>query len=628
MKKNYFFTLLLTLVISSVSLGQTLINENFDYGASAGDLTAVSSDVWSSHSGTTAVAYSTTSLSMASYPSSGVGGSAVIDPSKSQDVNRTFTAVSSGNLYAGALVKVTAVGSGNYFMHFRTTSGSFFGRLYAKKSASDKVLFGIREGGGDTVYGTTEYDLDTTYLVVLKYDFTAGAASVYVLSAVANTEPGTPEATVDNGSNASDLNQIAFRQSSNIPNAVIDGIRVATTWNDIMTQSTNPSISITAPTNNTEYAPNVTQAVVKMSVENFNLSADNGSGDSDGSGAGYIKQTLVTGGNTTVQKAFTANDVTIDMVAGQSYTATVELVDNSGNSLSPEKKATVTFSRAAYTQVANLAALRAADEDKYYEVTGQVVLTYNTGNSRNQRYIQDATAGILIDDPDNVITTTYNPGDAGTGLRGKLSSFSGTKQFIPTEDPGTPDATGQSFTTTTVSLEDLKANINDYESEWVKIEVATFDDADGTKAFEAGKNYNISNNGETMVFRTNFSGADFIGNVIPSGTHMITGIAGRFNSTVQIYATEAAGIVLGTEENTIKNFGVFPNPVTGDNVTIRTSLQENLDVKIYNILGRNVLSTKLTPNNKTVNVSGLNTGIYLLKVVENGKTATKKLVIR
>ncbi|OSY87102.1 hypothetical protein WH52_13185 [Tenacibaculum holothuriorum] len=95
-----------------------------------------------------------------------------------------------------------------------------------------------------------------------------------------------------------------------------------------------------------------------------------------------------------------------------------------------------------------------------------------------------------------------------------------------------------------------------------------------------------------------------------------------------MYATEAAGIVLGTEENTIKNFGVFPNPVTGDNVTIRTSLQENLDVKIYNILGRNVLSTKLTPNNKTVNVSGLNTGIYLLKVVENGKTATKKLVIR
>ena len=71
MKKIYF--LFSALFITSLSFGQTIITENFDYGGSAGDLVTQSGTVWAAHSGgAPEVGYATTSLTMASYPSSGV----------------------------------------------------------------------------------------------------------------------------------------------------------------------------------------------------------------------------------------------------------------------------------------------------------------------------------------------------------------------------------------------------------------------------------------------------------------------------------------------------------------------------------------------------------------------------
>ena len=49
-------------------------------------------------------------------------------------------------------------------------------------------------------------------------------------------------------------------------------------------------------------------------------------------------------------------------------------------------------------------------------------------------------------------------------------------------------------------------------------------------------------------------------------------------------------------------------------------------VAIYDVLGKQVLNTVVT--NETVNVSGLTSGVYIVKVTEEGKTATRKLVVR
>lgn len=232
MKKLYF--LLFAMIISSISFAQVLA-EDFDYGTTGGDLTTVSSSVWNSHSGTTAVAYAAapTSLSMTDYPSSGVGGHVSLTPSNSQDVNRAFTAISTGTVYGSALVNLSSVGSGNYFMHFN--SSNFRARVGAQDDGNGDVFFGIGTSGGLT-YGTTAYSLNTTYLLVFSYEIATGVTNLYVLSAVTPTEPMTPEAT-NTGTTGTTIDAISFRQSSNIPEVLVDGVRVATSWNEIMNDS-------------------------------------------------------------------------------------------------------------------------------------------------------------------------------------------------------------------------------------------------------------------------------------------------------------------------------------------------------------------------------------------------------
>ncbi|MBQ0787557.1 MAG: T9SS type A sorting domain-containing protein [Oceanihabitans sp.] len=230
MKKIYF--LLLTILMTSFTFGQVL-TENFDYGTTAGDLTTASGGAWVQHSGSTApVAYvaAPTSLTMTSYPASGVGGHATYSGT-SQDVNRTFAAISTGTVYASALVNLSAVGSGNYFMHLNT--GGFRSRVGAKDDGNGDILFGIGASSSTLTYGTTPYSLNTTYLLVFSYEIATGVSKLHVLSAVTTTEPGTPEAT-NTGSTGTAINAIAFRQSSNIPAVAIDGIRVGTSWSEIL----------------------------------------------------------------------------------------------------------------------------------------------------------------------------------------------------------------------------------------------------------------------------------------------------------------------------------------------------------------------------------------------------------
>ena len=392
-----------------------------------------------------------------------------------------------------------------------------------------------------------------------------------------------------------------------------------------------PSLSISGISDNQVFAPNVTEVTGTFNIQNFVLSADNGSGASDNSGDGYIKTVLSKTGVADEQASFfTTSPPAIEVAAGESFTITAELVDNSGSSLNPKVEISADFSVASYSQVANLGALRAATEGEYYEVTGQVVLTYEAGGSRNQKYIQDATGAILIDDSAGVITTTYSVGDAGTGLRGKLSSYNGVMQFVPSEDPGAPDATGQSFTTATVTMTEFLTNFESYESEWVKIQSVTFDDADGTKTFDSGttKNYGITEGSDMAVMRLQFGGTNIEGAIIPQGSSSITGIAAQFNSTIQIFPTEVAGIVLGLSSQNILGFAAYPNPVTNGSFVISTISTNVKQVSVFNVLGKKVLTQNISGTKSNVDVSEISSGIYILKVREGDSVSTRKLVIK
>ena len=393
--------------------------------------------------------------------------------------------------------------------------------------------------------------------------------------------------------------------------------------------SSDPSMTISGVTNGQEFSPETTEVTVTFNIQNFTLSADNGSGGSDGSGDGYVLTTLQEPGEPDeVVGFFTTTPPPISVEPGKTYTLTAELVDNSGNSLSPAVSISASFSVAAYTEATNIAALRTGSDGDYFELTGEAVLTF-IGTSRNQKYIEDSSAAILIDDNNGTITTSYSIGDGITGIKGRLSSFAGVTQFVPVEDPGAASSTGNAITPQTVSIAELLANLNDYESEWITINDITFADGDGSATFSTGSNYDITDGTDTMVFRVHFSSAasDLDGTVIPTSSANVTGLAAEYNGTSQIMGTTLANIVLGITDHQIEGYAAYPNPVTENGLTISTSSTDNKKVELFNVLGKKVVTHNFSGTQKTLDISNIPSGIYILKVTEGTKIATQKIIV-
>jgi hypothetical protein len=86
--------------------------------------------------------------------------------------------------------------------------------------------------------------------------------------------------------------------------------------------------------------------------------------------------------------------------------------------------------------------------------------------------------------------------------------------------------------------------------------------------------------------------------------------------------------VLSVLRNQIKGFATYPNPVTNKEFTISSRSTSVKEVAIFNVIGKKVLATNFSGTNATIDVSAISAGIYILKVMEAGKIATKKLVIR
>ncbi|QHI37124.1 hypothetical protein IMCC3317_25020 [Kordia antarctica] len=605
MIKNYL--LLVALLISTVSFGQVL-TEDFDYGMTGGDLTTVSGGAWVQHSGSSGpVAYvaAPSGLTMAGYPSSGIGGHATFSGT-SQDINRAFPAISSGTVYASALVNLSAVGSGNYFMHFN--SGGFRARVGAKDDGGGNILYGIGSSSSTLTYGTTPYSLNTTYLLVFSYEIATGITNLHVLSAVTPTEPATPEAT-NTGSTGTAISAIAFRQSSNIPAVAIDGVRIATNWNEIMNNSSVASVSIVTPADNSTFTPGTSSVDVTFTTQNIDLMT-----------AGN-QVNITVGANPT--DADVTSPYAIPTTDGTSYVVTVELLEN--NMVIDTKM--VSFSVESETQVATITDLRAGTVGNYYELTGQAFISYIvTEGTRNQKYIQDGGAGILIDDTAGTLSAPLNIGDGIVGLKGQLSQFGGVLQFVPTENIPGAATTGNTLTPLFVTAAELATNGESYESRLIRLLNVEFAD---TGMFADNTNYTVTTAGGTdmTVCRVVFGDEDLIGTAIPSAPADIIGIGSEFNGTYQIFPRYASDIntTLGTEEFGTTSFNMYPNPTNGSTVTISSASNNAKSVKVYSIIGKQVINTTIT---NTLDVSGLQSGIYVVQITENGKSATKKLVIK
>ncbi len=81
-----------------------------------------------------------------------------------------------------------------------------------------------------------------------------------------------------------------------------------------------------------------------------------------------------------------------------------------------------------------------------------------------------------------------------------------------------------------------------------------------------------------------------------------------------------------TTKGDIDGFKLYPNPVTNGKVYISTSKNSPKKILIFDVLGTQVLETKII--GKELNLSTLDAGVYVLRVYENNKVATRKLIVK
>ncbi len=103
-----------------------------------------------------------------------------------------------------------------------------------------------------------------------------------------------------------------------------------------------------------------------------------------------------------------------------------------------------------------------------------------------------------------------------------------------------------------------------------------------------------------------------------------------------IYEVRINGIPVGQKsalaptsiaEKSLENVSIFPNPVKNGLLNINLVDLNNAEAQIYDVMGRFILSAKLTQSSNTLNVDKLKKGVYILKLNSNHETIALRLVI-
>lgn len=294
------------------------------------------------------------------------------------------------------------------------------------------------------------------------------------------------------------------------------------------------------------------------------------------------------------------------------------------------------------TVVSTLAQLRTmtAGTGTVYMVAEELTLSFQQ-DFRHQKFVQSNSAGILIDDTAGVIATPYNLGDGITGLTGTVARYNNMLQFTPVANPGPATSTGNGLYAPTVTTAAIAANVEMYQARMVRVTAAHLVE---TGTFASGTNYTLQDASGTIVFRTAFYDADYIGETIPVGDYNFLLIVNQFNQTPQVYARMTADWapvandddIIVPVNTTLK--GNYPNPFN-PNTTIEfyTAKAVPVQITIYNQKGQIVrdwnLEAKANGNHsvswdgKDNSGNSVTSGVYYYRMNSGKYSSTRKMVL-
>lgn len=619
MKKIYS---LLLLTATSLSFGQ-ILTDDFNYPDNA----LLTANGWSAHSGagTNAVDVGAANgLTYAGYNT--VANNAARLDNTGEDVNKPFTApVTSGSLYFSFLVNVTS-GDAGYFAHLGTVPSTFAARIYVKPSATTgKINFGISNTSTASFATTpTDFDLNTTYLIIVKYDVSAaGAASIWVKSTgvpASEAAAGTPEHTTTGGGTAS-IGGVFLRQYAATQNITVDEIKVYNTWFGAAACSlilnTETAVCDATTLNIDTYTATI--PFTGGNTGSYNLSVNAGT-------IGGNNPSTTAEGNIIITNIPEGTNVTLTVSGACGLTKTVTAPEckpvntlpfndsfpyTVGGSLNAEQKWSLVNSGDNIT-IANgslsYAGITSSGNSITFVGSGGESRTLFTSTNTDSLFASFIVTASDLANVTNDLTSTYfalftDASGASTNARIWIRKNGTQYQYGL--------GTGASATDWDPTL---------YNPGEIQYVVLRYDFADN--ALSLYINPTIGGSASPTISVTPTSAFDNLGGFMfrqDGATNTPTIIAD------ELRIATTANFTLGTTQNQISGLKVYPNPVANGTLFIETAANAERTVTVFDLLGKQVLNTTTSEN--AINVSNLNAGVYVVRITEEGKTASTKLVI-
>ena len=580
MKKLY--TLLLTLVVSSLSFGQTIYSENMGTGTGTLAITATT------FQNTSPIAYSGTADTRASLASSGYTGA-----SGERNVFITNTA-------------------GKYFQVDNINTSAYL-------SADIQMSFG---------YNTT-----STSITQLIIEQSTNAGTTWTPITFTPSATGWTLVTVSGGQIPSSTTlSLRFSQPATPSGQFrIDDLKL-----------TNVSSSCTLALG----TPVVACSASTLALDSYTVTIPY-------TGAGNATYTITTAGTVSGDNptSVAAGNIIVTFTEGSAYTVNITggtcNLDVNGNS--PECKPENTL--------------------PYYDG-----FNYTAGNSLGAEQMWTN-----VNSGDNITATTGSLSYTGLTPAGNSASFAA--DGIDCFSPITPTSTGTIYYSFLMNIGSMagvtdanggyiagfgETNTNLGATLWTKrvddtnfnlgIEVRTANAANttfDTASYQTGQTYFVVvgytfNSATTADDVVSLWVNPVVGSPEPTATitdtHAATDLpnASRFflrqdssteTPTVQVdelrIGTTWVDVVpatAGLNDNNIDGLTMYPNPLSGNTLYLTSTANADMSVQIFDLLGKEVVKANVI--NNTVNVAKLTAGVYVVKITEEGKTATRKLVIK
>ena len=498
--------------------------------------------------------------------------------------------------------------------------------LAKEGSTMGKVKFAVSKNSetANLAETSTEFDLNTTCLVVLKYtanpaDIDDDQIDMYVNPVITSEAANSSLCTATEGS---DINvtkglasvQLRQRRTWSIQSSavIVDAIRIADTWGELFGMeeppvTDQPTLTVDETEINFGYpfvGDELSQTInIKAEHLTGDITIDGLSGDVVASVTTISKEDAMTE---------TGANITLTLTPTQAGEFTQNLT------VSSENAATLTIPVTWYANpsVVNIKALLEAygGENDYntYRVEGEMVVTHvYSMNGVLTMTVQDETGGMFIQDAYDMITETYTVGDCLEKISGMLTNSWGVYYFNPImmgtatrNEPVEPQL---------VTLAKLQANPLDYMARLVRVNDVTF----STTGSFSTQQVEITQDGTTGKVGL-FANSDIIGETIPAKADVI-GISR--NTTGQLISPRfKADIIVEGATTDIPQSTIADNIWT-DKGTLYINLQEDTMVQIYNLQGRQVYGSNMTAG---MNRLSLEQGVYLIRLNEN----TTKFLIK